>query len=163
MTINNYAECANMGDLGIFVVLRKTKNQSFQVPQQNIYCEYKKKYYQDEAGGLLNKMHELSLWGVDKNKLIAVFEDKKFLLYGAGGISKNIISVKELRKNIVAIADIDKNKHGKYIGDIEIISPEKMVNFTNNILVTIDIDKDGITNYLKDIFESHVNIFFLNS
>ncbi|MDX4071139.1 LicD family protein [Aliarcobacter skirrowii] len=78
---------------------------------------------------------------------------KKVLLFGAGSGAINFIENEKNNIEILACIDNDKNKHGKRILDIEIISPEKIENFEfDEIIITtqwaIEVENQLINNYL---------------
>ena len=85
-----------------------------------------------------------------------------FVLYGAGGVARNILSVPRLRRWVAAVADIDQSRHGTKIIGVPIISPNNIKNFSDNMFVTIDIDRTEIMTTLNRICGCDITLNFLN-
>ena len=160
--IDNYDALNPSLDTGLFIAFRKTSNNNFIIPQQNIYSATP--YTQDKIRTpILDDLHELSLWCINKNEILSRFAGKNMVLYGAGGITKNILSIKDIRKHVIAIADYDKKKQGLTIEGIEIIPPNRIPEFSTNIFITIDIDIQSLSILLKKETKIDLNITFLNT
>lgn len=168
--IDKYCKLDLTLDTGVWVVFKKTNSNPFKVPQQDIYEREDKRFHQssgsntgaDKDNKIKNKLHELSLQIINPNNCMRLLGGKKVVLYGAGGAAKEILSIERLRKFVCAVTDIDTNKHGQKILGIPIVPPSEIGEYSNHVVVTIDIDFESVSNFIHRHSSRDISISMLD-
>jgi len=74
---------------------------------------------------------------------------QKVIVWGAGSLTQRLLNTTNLRKKVLKYVDSDEKLNGKMLGDIEIISPDNLIKYSEPILISSFRFKEEIIEVIK--------------
>jgi len=96
-------------------------------------------------------------------EIVNQLKNKNIVIYGAGQHTINLLRVNKTlnQLNIVAIADKNKKLHGKTVNGIKVISPEKIAEYSENVLISSKAFQEEIKHQLEKQYNNKLNLITL--